>query len=115
MRGPDIDALYVGNVMTTSSHMPAIYSQLNKWLGIPLKAGVHIDAACATTNVGMALAAEAIASGAIDTALVLGVEATRNHPKGYSPYEREPIPSDLMWLWTDQCCNQAYAVPQGYD
>lgn len=115
VRGPDVDALYVGNVMVQSSHLPATYTQLSRWIGMEYKPGVHIDAACSTTNIGVALAAEAIASGAIDSALVVGVEATRNQPKGYSPYEREAIPSDQMWLWTDMCCDQAYAVPQGYD
>lgn len=115
LRGPDIGALYAGNVMVQSSHLPATYTHLTKWIGMDLKPGVHIDAACSTTNVGVAMAAEAIASGAVDSALVIGVEATRNQPKGLSPYEREPIPSDLMWLWTDMCCSQAYSVPQGYD
>lgn len=111
----DVDAVYVGNVMAQSAHMPATYSHMSKWIGTQFKAGVHIDAACSTTNVGVTLAAQAIASGTIDSALVLGVEATRNQPKGYSPYEREGIPSDQLWLWTDMCCNQAYAVPEGYE
>ncbi len=111
----DVDAVYIGNVMEQSATLPATYSHLAKWIGTQYRPGVHIDAACSTTNVGVTLAAEAIASGAIDTALVLGVEATRNQPKGYSPYQREPIPTDKMWLWTDMCCNQAYAVPEGYE
>lgn len=111
----DVGALFVGNVMTHSSHLPATYSHLSKWLGMQFRPGVHIDAACSTTNVGVTLAAQAIASGVVDSALVVGVEATRNHPKGLSPYQREPIPSDQMWLWTDMCCNQAYGVPQGYE
>lgn len=111
----DIDAVFIGNVMAQSAHLPATYSHLSKWIGTQYKPGVHIDAACSTTNVGITLAAQAIASGTVDTALVLGVEATRNQPKGHSPYEREPIPTDQMWLWTDMCCNQAYAVPEGYE
>lgn len=111
----DIDAVFIGNVMAQSAHMPATYSHLSKWIGTQFRPGVHIDAACSTTNVGVTLAAQAIASGAVDTALVLGVEATRNQPKGNSPYLREPIPTDKMWLWTDMCCNQAYAVPEGYE
>ena len=47
--------------------------------------GVHIDAACATTATGGLMAAQAIASGTIDTALVLGVEATGNRPSGPEP------------------------------
>lgn len=111
----DVDAVFIGNVMEQSAQLPATYSHLSKWMGTQLKPGVHIDAACSTTNVGVTLAAQAIASGTVDTALVVGVEATRNRPKGHSPYEREPIPSDEMWLWTDMCCNQAYAVAQGYE
>ncbi|MFZ5439353.1 MAG: thiolase family protein [Myxococcota bacterium] len=111
----DVDAVFIGNVMEQSAQLPATYSHLAKWMGTQFKPGVHIDAACSTTNVGVTLAAQAIASGAAKSALVLGVEATRNRPKGHSPYEREPIPSDEMWLWTDMCCNQAYAVPQGYE
>jgi acetyl-CoA C-acetyltransferase len=111
----DVDAVFVGNVMEQSAQLPATYTQLSKWMGTQFRPGVHIDAACSTTNVGVTLAAQAIASGNVDSALVVGVEATRNRPKGHSPYEREAIPSDEMWLWTDMCCNQAYAVPQGYE
>lgn len=111
----DVDAVFVGNVMEQSAQLPATYSQMSKWMGTQFRPGVHIDAACSTTNVGITLAAQAIASGNAEVALVVGVEATRNRPKGHSPYEREPIPSDEMWLWTDMCCNQAYAVPQGYE
>lgn len=115
IRGPDIDALYVGNVMTHSSQLPATYSQLSKWLGCQFAAGVHIDAACATTATGVMMAAQAIASGTIDTALVVGVEATGNRPKDLSPYERADIDNATMWLWTDYCVNQAYGEPQGYE
>ena len=111
----DVDAVFIGNVMAQSAHLPATYSHLSKWIGTQFRPGVHIDAACSTTNVGVTLAAQAIASGTVDTALVVGVEATRNQPKGNSPYLREPIPTDKMWLWTDMCCNQAYAVPEGYE
>lgn len=115
IRGPDVDAVYVGNVMTHSSQLPATYSQLSKWIGTQLAMGVHIDAACATTATGVCLAAQAIASGTIDTALVVGVEATGNRPLGTSPYEREDIDNETMWLWTDYCVNQAYGEPQGYE
>ena len=111
IRGPDVDAVYVGNVMTHSSQLPATYSQLSKWIGTQLAMGVHIDAACATTATGVCLAAQAIASGTIDTALVVGVEATGNRPLGTSPYEREDIDNETMWLWTDYCVNQAYGEP----
>jgi acetyl-CoA C-acetyltransferase len=115
IRGPDVDAVYVGNVMSHSSQIPATYSQLAKWIGTQHSSGVHIDAACATTATGVGMAAQAIASGTIDTALVIGVEATGNRPKGLSPYEREDIDNETMWLWTDYCVNQAYGEPQGYE
>jgi len=111
----ELDAIYIGNVMVHTSHLPATYSQLSKWVGGQLTAGVHIDGACSTTNTGAALAAAGIACGAYDNVMVIGVESTLSQPKGLSPYERETIPTELTWLWTDYCMNQAYSVPQGYD
>ncbi|MCX7891330.1 MAG: thiolase family protein [Burkholderiales bacterium] len=111
----DIDAVYVGNAMVHSSQTPATQTQIAKWIGAQFKAGMHFEAQCSTTNVGAALAAQAIASGVYDRVLVIGVETTRTRVKGYSPYEREAIPAQQTWLWTDMAVNQAYSVPQGYD
>lgn len=111
----DVDAVFVGNVTMPTSQLPATYSQLTNWLGTKFKAGVHFDAACSTTNVGVSMAAMGIASGAYDKVLVVGLEATQSQPKKLSPYERSIIPTEEMWLWTDHCVNQAYSVPQGYD
>ncbi len=114
--GPqDVDAVFVGNVTMHTSQLPATYSQLSNWLGTRFKAGVHFDAACSTTNVGVSMAAMGIASGAFDKVLVVGLESTLSQPKTGSPYERGTIPTEEMWLWTDYCVNQAYSVPQGYD
>jgi len=113
--GPDVDAVLVGNAMVHSSQLPATYSQLAKWTGTQLKAGVHFEAQCSTTNVGASLAAMAIASGVYDTVLVIGVETTRTKVKGRSPWEREALSHQETWLWTDMAVNQAYGVPQGYD
>ncbi|MCB9651913.1 MAG: thiolase family protein [Deltaproteobacteria bacterium] len=114
--GPqDVDAVFVGNVTMQTSQMPATYSQLANWLGTRFKAGVHFDAACSTTNVGATMAAMGVASGAYDRVLVVGLESTQSQPDGLSPYARTTIPTEEMWLWTDQCVNKAYSVPQGYD
>lgn len=111
----EIDAVFVGNVTMQTSNLPATYSQLSKWTGMQFKAGVHFDGACSTTNIGQTMAAMAIASGVYDKVLVVGLESTLSTPKKLSPYERETIPTEEMWLWTDYCVNQAYSVPQGYD
>lgn len=111
----EIDAVFVGNVTMQTSNLPATYSQIAKWTGMQLKAGVHFDGACSTTNVGATLAAMGIASGVYKKVLVVGLESTLSTPKKNSPYERETIPTEEMWLWTDYCVNQAYSVPQGYD
>lgn len=113
--GQDVDAVFAGNAMVHSSQVPATYSQLAKWTGTQFKAGVHFEAQCSTTNVGLSLAAMAIAAGVYDTVLVYGLETTRTKVKGYSPYERESISHQQTWLWTDMAVNQAYAVAQGYD
>ncbi|EIE51211.1 acetyl-CoA acyltransferase [Salipiger aestuarii] len=115
LSGQDVDAVFAGNAMVHSSQLPATYSQISKWIGTQLKPGVHFEAQCSTTNVGVAMAAMAIAAGVYDTVLVFGVETTRTKVKDYSPYEREPISHQQSWLWTDMAVNQAYAVPQGYD
>lgn len=115
LAAPDIDAVFVGNAMVHSSQLPATETQLAKWTGMQFKAGLHFEAQCSTTNVGAAMAAMAIASGAYDSVLVIGVEATRTKVKGQSPYEREALSSDQTWLWTDMAVNQAYSVPQGYE
>lgn len=113
--GQDVDAVFAGNAMVHSSQVPGTYSQLSKWTGTQFKTGVHFEAQCSTTNVGAAMAAMAIASGAYDTVLVYGFETTRTKVKDFSPYEREPISHQQTWLWTDMAVNQAYSVPQGYD
>ena len=115
LSGQDVDAVFAGNAMVHSSQLPATYSQMSKWTGTQFKAGVHFEAQCSTTNVGLAMAATAIAAGVYDTVLVFGVESTRSKVKDYSPYEREPISHQQSWLWTDMAVNQAYGVPQGYD
>lgn len=111
----EIDSFIIGNHMPQSINMGSLYSQLSKWLGMELKAGVQISAACSTTNVGATLAAAQIASGAYENVLVVGLEATSDQNKGGSPYEREAIATDKMWLWTDYGVGQAHDVPQGYD
>lgn len=115
LSGQDLDAVYVGNAMVHSSQLPGTYSQLSKWIGAEMKAGMHFEAQCSTTNVGAALAAMSIASGAYDTVLVIGFETTRTRMKGFSPFQREPLQHKETWLWTDMAVNQAYGVPQGYD
>ena len=111
----EIDAYIIGNHMPQSTNMGSLYSQLAKWIGMQYKSGVQMAAACSTTNVGATLAAAQIASGAYRKVLVIGVEATQDTPKGLSPFEREDITSDDMWMWTDYGVGQAYSVPQGYD
>ncbi len=110
----EIDAYIVGN-HTAQSSFASAYSQVSKWIGMELKAGVQMAAACSTTNVGAQLAAAQIAAGIYNKVLVVGFEATQTNPMGNSPYEREQTPTDVMWLWTDGGVNQAYWVPQGYD
>lgn len=110
----EIDAYIMGN-HTGHSSFASAYSQVSKWIGMELKSGVQMAAACSTTNVGAQLAAAQIAAGIYKKVLVVGFEATQTNPKGFSPYEREQTPTDVMWMWTDWGVNQAYQVPQGYD
>ena len=111
----EIDSLIVGNYMPQSTNMNSLYTQVSKWIGMELKAGIQVNAACSTTSVAATLAASQIASGAYENVLVVGMEITTNAVKGLSPFEREGVLSPQMWFWTDFGAGQMYDVPQGYE
>ncbi|MBD3109757.1 hypothetical protein IEO70_15565 [Bacillus sp. AGMB 02131] len=110
-----IDMFIIGNHMPQSINMGSLYTQLSKWLGTEMKAGVQISTACASTNVGATLAAAQIASGVCKKVLVVGLEVTQSSVKGRSQINRIPMTPENIRLWTDFAVNQPYAVQQGFD
>ncbi|RTL69538.1 MAG: thiolase family protein [Pseudonocardiaceae bacterium] len=115
LRGPDVGALYAGDVSLPTSHLRSTATDLAAWIGMRLSPAVHVDAAGATTSVGVGLATEAIASGVIDTALVVGVEAGRSTPRGGSPYQWDALPAGRPSGRDGTCPGRVLTTREGHD
>lgn len=114
MDGRDIDAFYVGSMLSHTSHVYSHHTQLCDWLGMNNKPSLHFATACSTMNTGMGLGSMAISSGKFKNILVVGAEILSSRPKD-NPVVREPVgPADL-WYWTDFGVDQIYAYHHCYD
>ncbi len=114
MTGKDIDAFYIGSMLSHSSHVYSHHTQLADWLGLNLKPGLHFATACSTLNTGLGLAAMAVSSGKFDTVLVAGAEILSSYPND-NPVERKAIGPQQLWYWTDFGVDQIYAYHHCYD
>lgn len=84
---PDVDALWLG---TAQSAMSGI--SLARALGIPDKPVSRVENYCATGSEALRQAAYAVASGAYDVAMAVGVEKVKD--AGYQGLNAFPIPND---------------------
>lgn len=117
----DIDALFVGNMLSHSLHQYSMATQVCDWIGMQGKPALHFATACSTSNVGIGLAAEAIMSGKYKCVLVTAGEILTAQPKEQpdkpmnNPLERDPLDFGLMFYWTmygsDQIYNAYMNVP----
>lgn len=114
LRGPHIGALYAGDGMSPTPHPASPATDLAAWVGMSLRPAVRVGADGSTTAVGVGLAVAAIASGAVDTALVVGVEATRSLPVA-AGRSRVVTAVDGFPDPRDTCDDHPYAVLQGHD
>ena len=110
----DIDAFYIGSMLSHTTHLYSDNTQMADWLGLQGKPGVHFATACATTNTGAGLAAMDIASGKYRNVLVVGAEILSSTATD-DPTKREPLDPGLLWYWTDFGVDQAYAYHHAYD
>jgi acetyl-CoA C-acetyltransferase len=110
----DIDAFYIGNMLSHSTHMYSYNTQMADWLGLNLKGGVHFATACSTTNTGMGLAGMAVASGKCRNVLVLACEILSSYATD-DPTIRKPLDPTTLWYWTDFGVDQAYGYHHAYD
>ncbi len=75
------DALYVGNMMAITANKQAqLGTMMADWLGFHHKPGLAIEAACGSGAAAFRAALIAIASGEVDSALVIGVEKMTDSP-----------------------------------
>ena len=75
------EALYVGNMMAITANKQAqLGTMMSDWLGFHHKPGLAVEAACGSGAVAFRAALIAIASGEVDSALVVGVEKMTDSP-----------------------------------
>jgi acetyl-CoA C-acetyltransferase len=70
-----IDGLFVGNMMSgTANRQQHLGAYLSDWIGMPMVEGVRVESACSSGGAAFRAALMAVASGELETALVVGVE-----------------------------------------
>lgn len=75
------EALYVGNMMSgPANHQQHLGASIADWIGLHYSSAIHIEAACGSGAAAFRSALMAVASGAVDTALVVGVEKMSDSP-----------------------------------
>jgi len=75
------DALYIGNMMAITANKQAqLGTMMADWLGFHHKPGLAVEAACGSGAAAFRTALIAIASGEIESALVIGVEKMTDSP-----------------------------------
>jgi len=114
MTGKDIDAFYIGSMLSHGSHVYSHHTQLCDWLGLQHKPALHFATACSTLNTGLGLAAMSVASGKFKSVLVVGAETLSSYPDD-NPIKRKAIDPTDLWYWTDFGVDQIYAYHHCYD
>lgn len=76
-----VDAVYTGNMMSGSANKQLhLGAYIADWIGMRFAAGLHIEAACSSGAAAFRTGLLEVASGQIDTALVVGVEKMTDSP-----------------------------------
>lgn len=76
-----VDSVFVSNMMSNNANFQAHLGALvTDWIGLRFSEGVKIEAACGSGAAAFRAATLAIASGDIDSALVIGVEKMTDSP-----------------------------------
>jgi acetyl-CoA C-acetyltransferase len=114
MTSKDIDAFYIGSMLSHGTHMYSHHTQMADWLGLQNKPALHFATACSTLNTGLGLATMAVASGKFKSVLVVGGETLGSYPDD-NPVVRKAIDPADLWYWTDFGVDQIYAYHHCYD
>lgn len=76
-----VDGIYVGNMMSGSANRQQhLGPYIADWIGMRFTEALHIEAACSSGAAAFRTGVMAVASGALDTALVIGVEKMTDSP-----------------------------------
>lgn len=76
-----VDAVYIGNMMSGSANKQlhlGVY--IADWIGMRYASGLHIEAACGSGSAAFHTGLMAVASGMIDSAIVVGAEKMTDSP-----------------------------------
>ena len=75
------EALYVGNMLSgPANHQQHLGASIADWVGMRYTSAMHIEAACGSGAAAFRSALMAVASGAVDTAVAVGVEKMTDSP-----------------------------------
>jgi acetyl-CoA C-acetyltransferase len=76
-----VDSLYVGNMMSGSANkQQQLGAYLADWVGLRYAEAIKLESACSSGAAAFRAALIAVASGAIDTAVAMGVEKMTDSP-----------------------------------
>ena len=76
-----VDALYVGNMMSGSAnHQQQLGAYIADWVGLRYAEAIKLESACSSGASAFRSALLAVASGAVDTAVAVGVEKMTDSP-----------------------------------
>ncbi|HEX2980301.1 MAG TPA: thiolase domain-containing protein [Anaerolineaceae bacterium] len=76
-----VDALYVGNMMSgNATHQGHLGAMIADWVGLRYTEAVKVEAACGSGSTAFRNGLMAVGSGAIDSAVIVGVEKMTDSP-----------------------------------
>lgn len=76
-----VDGVFVGNMISgASSHQQHLGAYIADWVGMRFSEALRIEAACGSGSAAFRTALIAVASGALDTAVAVGVEKMTDSP-----------------------------------
>jgi acetyl-CoA C-acetyltransferase len=76
-----VDAVYAGNMMSSSAnHQQHLGPYIADWIGLRFAEALHFEAACSSGAAAFRAGVMAIASGAVESVLVVGVEKMTDSP-----------------------------------
>jgi acetyl-CoA C-acetyltransferase len=80
---PHVDGVYVGNMLSSAANLQIqLGSMVADWIGQRFTEAVKIESACSSGGAAFRAGYLAVASGEVDTALVVGVEKMTDSPGG---------------------------------
>ncbi|GAP05890.1 acetyl-CoA acetyltransferase [Anaerolinea thermolimosa] len=75
------EGLFVGNMMSGSAnHQQHLGAYIADWVGLRYAEALHVEAACSSGSAAFRAALMAVASGALDVAIAVGVEKMTDSP-----------------------------------